>query len=62
MALPNQPGDAFTHNNNYSALASKGGDNDQVNGRLDYSVSDKLRLFAPVFALALDEPAVRAIP
>ena len=46
MALPNQPGDAFTHNNNYSALASKGGDNDQVNGRLDYSVSDKLRLFA----------------
>jgi len=46
VALPNQPGDAFTHNNNYSALASKGGDNDQVNGRLDYSVSDKLRLFA----------------
>uniref|UniRef100_Q026X8 Cna B domain protein n=1 Tax=Solibacter usitatus (strain Ellin6076) TaxID=234267 RepID=Q026X8_SOLUE len=45
VALPNQPGDAFTHNNNYSALASKGGDNDQVNGRLDYNVSEKLRLF-----------------
>ena len=45
MALPNQPGTQYTHNNNYSALASKGGDNDQVNGRFDYSVSDKLRLF-----------------
>jgi hypothetical protein len=45
MAMPNQPGDLNTHNNNYTALASKGGDNDQVNGRVDYNISEKLRMF-----------------
>jgi hypothetical protein len=45
MALPNQPGDPNTHNNNYTALASKGGDNDQINSRVDYNISDKLRMF-----------------
>jgi len=45
MALPNQPGQAFTHNFNFSALASQGGDNDQVNTRVDYNATEKLRVF-----------------
>ncbi len=46
MASPNLPGQQFTHNFNFSALAVQGGDNDQVNGRYDYNISDKLRVFA----------------
>ena len=45
MALPNQQGQPFTHNFNFSALAAQGGNNDQVNGRWDYNVSEKLRVF-----------------
>src|SRR4051812_675598 len=45
MALPNQSGQPFTHNFNFSALASQGGNNDQVNGRWDYNVNEKLRVF-----------------
>ena len=46
MALPNLPGQQYTHNFNFSALAVQGGNNDQVNGRWDYNVSEKLRVFA----------------
>jgi len=46
IAAPNQPGQAFTQLLNYTRLASQGGNNDQVNGRLDYALTDKLRLFA----------------
>ena len=46
MALPNLPGQPYTHNFNFTALAAQGGNNDQVNGRWDYNVSDKLRVFA----------------
>ena len=45
MALPNLPGQPFTHNFNFSALAVQGGNNDQVNGRWDYNVNEKLRVF-----------------
>ena len=45
MANPNGPGQAFTHNFNYSALAAQGGNNDQENARSDYNVTDKLRMF-----------------
>ena len=45
MALPNQPGQPFTRNLNFSALAAQGGNNDQVNGRWDYNVNEKLRVF-----------------
>ncbi len=45
MAAANLPGQAFTAVNNYAKLATLGGNNDQVNGRLDYAVTDKLRLF-----------------
>src|SRR6185503_7609239 len=46
IAPPNQAGQAFTHNFNFSKLANQGGNNDQWNGRLDYSVTEKLRTFA----------------
>jgi hypothetical protein len=42
---PNLPGDRFTHRSNFASNASVGGDNDQWNGRVDYSVSDKQRIF-----------------
>jgi hypothetical protein len=42
---PNQPGQPFTQNINYSKNAASGGNNDQVNGRFDYTVTDKLRVF-----------------
>ena len=45
MAAPNQPGQQYTHNFNYSALAAQGGNNDQNNVRVDYNTSDKLRIF-----------------
>lgn len=45
VAMPNSAGQQYTHNLNYSALASKGGDNDQENTRVDYNVSEKLRVF-----------------
>lgn len=44
-ALPNLPGQSFTHINNFATNASVGGNNDQVNVRLDYNVSDKQRMF-----------------
>lgn len=43
---PNQPGQAFTDNINYSKNAASGGNNDQVNGRFDYTATTKLRIFA----------------
>ena len=45
-ASPNLPGQAFTAVNNYSTTCTIGGNNDQVNGRLDDTVTDKLRVFA----------------
>jgi hypothetical protein len=45
MAPPNLPGEQYTHNFNFSALAAQGGDNDQVNFRYDANVTDKLRIF-----------------
>jgi hypothetical protein len=43
---PNQPGQPFTENINYSKNAASGGNNDQVNGRFDYTATTKLRIFA----------------
>ena len=40
---PNQPGQPFTDIINYSKDAASGGNNDQVNGRFDYTASTKLR-------------------
>ena len=37
----NGPGLPFTAVNNFTANASVGGDNDQVNARVDHTVSDK---------------------
>jgi hypothetical protein len=45
VALPNLPGQAFTAINNYSTTCTIGGNNNQENGRLDDTVSDKLRVF-----------------
>jgi hypothetical protein len=45
MAAPNLPGQQYTHNFNYAVGAAQGGNNDQVNGRFDYTVTDKLRIF-----------------
>jgi hypothetical protein len=42
---PTGSGAQFTHNNNYTAAMSVGGDTDQINERLDYNISDKQRLF-----------------
>ncbi|HXB70910.1 MAG TPA: TonB-dependent receptor [Candidatus Acidoferrales bacterium] len=42
---PNQPGQAFTQNINYSKNAASGGNNNQYNGRFDYTATDKLRIF-----------------
>jgi hypothetical protein len=42
---PNLPGAPFTNLFNYSKNISSGGDNDQYNGRVDYSISEKMRLF-----------------
>ncbi|PWU07920.1 MAG: TonB-dependent receptor [Terriglobia bacterium] len=44
-ALPNQPGQAFTHLLNYSTTCTLGGNNDQENSRFDYAASDRLRVF-----------------
>jgi hypothetical protein len=46
FALPNIPGQAFTHNFNFSKILPDGGDNDQINLRGDQNVSDKQRLLA----------------
>ena len=45
IAAPNQEGAAYTHNYNYSKLASMGGNNDQYTLRYDYTVSSNLRVF-----------------
>jgi len=47
-AKPNAPGQPFTGVNNFTGNASVGGNNDQYNGRVDHSMSDKQRLFARV--------------
>ena len=44
-APPNLSGQAFTHINNYATNASVGGNNTQVNARVDYNLSDKQRIF-----------------
>lgn len=44
-ARSNGPGEPFTNVNNYTANASVGGDNDQVNGRVDHTFSEKHRVF-----------------
>ncbi|MDQ6705866.1 MAG: TonB-dependent receptor, partial [Acidobacteriota bacterium] len=41
----NGPGSPFTNVNNFTANASVGGDNDQYNGRVDHTFSDKQRAF-----------------
>ena len=46
FALPNIPGQAFTHNFNFSKILPDGGDNDRFNLRGDQNVSDKQRLLA----------------
>jgi len=43
---PNSTGLPFTNLNNFSANAGAGGNNDQVNTRVDHSLSDRQRLFA----------------
>jgi hypothetical protein len=45
FAAPNQPGTANSAIGNYTRNATSGGDNDQVTGRYDYNVTDKLRAF-----------------
>jgi hypothetical protein len=45
FAPPNLPGAPFTAVQNYGKNAASGGNNDQVNGRFDYTASDKLRVF-----------------
>src|SRR5256886_1785983 len=45
-ALPNRPGQQFTNINNFAINASTGGNNDQINARVDHTLSDKQRLFA----------------
>jgi hypothetical protein len=44
--LPNTAGQLYTNNFNYARNASTGGDNDQINVRGDYQLSDKQRLLA----------------
>jgi hypothetical protein len=46
VAQPNLPGQAFTAVNNYAATCTIGGNNNQENGRLDDTVTDKIRVFA----------------
>jgi len=46
FAQPNLPGQPFTAIQNYGKNAASGGNNDQVNGRFDYTVTDKIRIFA----------------
>jgi hypothetical protein len=45
FANPNQPGAPNTAIGNYTKNATSGGDNDQYNGRFDWTVTEKLRAF-----------------
>ena len=45
-ALPNTAGQLYTNNFNFARNVATGGNNDQVNGRFDYQVSDKQRILA----------------
>ncbi|MBV8904072.1 MAG: carboxypeptidase regulatory-like domain-containing protein, partial [Acidobacteriia bacterium] len=45
-ALPNTSGQLYTNNFNFARNVATGGDNDQVNARLDYNLSDKQRILA----------------
>jgi hypothetical protein len=38
-------GEQYTHNLNFAAPAVQGGNNDQINARIDYNASEKLRIF-----------------
>src|SRR5262245_22885164 len=44
-ALPNTPSQQFTNVGNFATNASIGGNNDQYNGKIDYTVSEKQRIF-----------------
>ncbi|MBV9743725.1 MAG: Plug domain-containing protein [Acidobacteriia bacterium] len=46
MAAPNLPGQPNTAINNYSTTCTLGGNNNQENGRLDDTLSEKIRVFA----------------
>jgi hypothetical protein len=43
---PNAAGTPFTNTNNFQANADSGGNNDQVTGRIDHTISEKQRVFA----------------
>jgi hypothetical protein len=43
---PNTGGQLYTNNFNFARNVATGGNNDQVNGRFDYQVSDKQRILA----------------
>ena len=45
FSAPNLPGAPFTAVQNYGKNAASGGNNNQVNGRFDYTASEKLRVF-----------------
>ncbi|MFB3777195.1 MAG: TonB-dependent receptor domain-containing protein [Bryobacteraceae bacterium] len=45
IAKPTGEGQQYTHLLNFSVPALQGGQNDQINFRLDHTVSDKLRVF-----------------
>ncbi|HLX44251.1 MAG TPA: carboxypeptidase-like regulatory domain-containing protein, partial [Bryobacteraceae bacterium] len=56
-ALPNTAGQLYTNNFNFARNVATGGNNDQVNGRFDYQVSDKQRILARFTRLdSLNQP------
>jgi hypothetical protein len=55
FAAPNTPGTPFTNQFNFTTNASIGGNNDQVNFRTDWNVSDKQRMFMRFTRWGLDE-------
>jgi hypothetical protein len=46
MAMPDLSGQPYTAINNYSTTCTIGGNNNQENGRLDDTITEKLRVFA----------------
>ncbi len=55
FAPPNLPGNPYTNQFNYSTNVPIGGQNDQLNARLDRTISDKQRLFARFTRWTLDD-------
>lgn len=55
FAAPNTQGTPFTDQFNYATNASVGGNNDQINFRSDWNVSDKQRAFIRFTRWSLDE-------